>query len=257
MTRAAEVHDIEGVLAALRRVVDDCARTGDRNGLFAAVYRQVTAAVADRLGRGFFDDDDRLSRFDAVFAGRYLAALAAWRDGRDPGRSWRLAFRAAEDDGPVLVQHVLLGVNAHINLDLAVAAAQTCPGEEIDGLKGDFDRVNEVLVDVLCRLQGALNELSPLLGGLDVVLGRFDEEILGFQVQRARAESWDAAVLLAGQPPAAQQVTIRMLDRYASGLGRTVLAPPFPVTAALQVIRFAERTPMSEAIGRLDRALGV
>ena len=257
MTRAAEVHDIQGVLAALRRVVDDCARAGDRNGLFAAVYRQVTAAVADRLGRGFFDDDVRLSRFDAVFAGRYLAALAAWRDGRDPGRSWRLAFRAAEDAGPVLVQHVLLGVNAHINLDLAVAAAQTCPGEEIDGLKGDFDRVNEVLVDVLCRLQGALNELSPLLGGLDVVLGRFDEEILGFQVQRARAESWDAAVLLAGQPPAARQVTIRMLDRYASGLGRIVLAPPFPVPAALQVIRFAERTPMSEAIGRLDRALGV
>jgi hypothetical protein len=155
------------------------------------------------------------------------------------------------------VQHVLLGVNAHINLDLAVAAAQTSPGEEIGGLKGDFDRVNEVLVDVLCRLQGALNELSPLLGGLDVVLGRFDEEILGFQVQRARAESWDAAVLLAGQPPAARQVTIRMLDRYASGLGRTVLAPPFPVTAALQVIRFAERTPMSEAVGRLDRALGI
>jgi hypothetical protein len=257
MTRAAEVHDIEGVLAALRRVVDDCARAGDRNGLFAAVYRQVTAAVAQQLSRGFFDDADRLSRFDAVFAGRYLSALTAWRDGRDPGRSWRLAFRAAEDAGPVLVQHVLLGVNAHINLDLAVAAAQTSPGEEIGGLKGDFDRVNEVLVDVLCRLQGALNELSPLLGGLDVVLGRFDEEILGFQVQRARAESWDAAVLLAGQAPEVREVTIRLLDRYASGLGRTVLAPPFPIPAALQVIRFAERTPMSEAVGRLDRALGI
>ena len=163
MTRAAEVHDIEGVLAALRRVVDGAARAGDRIGLFAAVYRQVTAAVAQQLGRGFFDDDERLSRFDAVFADRYLSALAAWRDGRDPGRSWRLAFRATEDAGPVLVQHVLLGVNAHINLDLAVAAAQTSPGEEIGGLKGDFDRVNQVLLDVLCRLQGTLDELSPLL----------------------------------------------------------------------------------------------
>jgi hypothetical protein len=257
MTRTAEVHDIQGVLAALRRVVDDAARAGDRNGLFAAVYRQVTAAVAQRLADGFFDDDDRLSRFDAVFAGRYLSALAAWRNGHDPGRSWRLAFRAAGDAGPVLVQHVLLGVNAHINLDLAVAAAQTSPGEEIGGLKGDFDRVNEVLVDVLCRLQGALNELSPLLGGLDVVLGRFDEEILGFRVERARAESWDAAVLLAGQTPETRETTVRMLDRYASGLGRTVLSPPFPIPAALQVIRFAERTPMSEAVRRLDGALGL
>ena len=157
----------------------------------------------------------------------------------------------------MLVQHVLLGVNAHINLDLAVAAAQTSPGEEIGGLKGDFDRVNQVLLDVLCRLQGALDELSPLLRGLDVVLGRFDEEILGFQVERARAESWDAAVLLAGQTPDARQATVRMLDRYASGLGRVVLAPPFPVPAALQVIRFAERTPMGRAVARLDRALGI
>jgi hypothetical protein len=50
---------------------------------------------------------------------------------------------------------------------------------------------------------------------------------------------------------------VRMLDRYASGLGRVVLAPPFPVPAALQVVRFAERTGTSEAIERLDRALGL
>ena len=48
-----------------------------------------------------------------------------------------------------------------------------------------------------------------------------------------------------------------MLDRYAPGLGRVVLAPPFPVPAALQVVRFAERTGTAEAIARLDRALGL
>jgi hypothetical protein len=48
-----------------------------------------------------------------------------------------------------------------------------------------------------------------------------------------------------------------MLDRYASGLGRGVLAPPFPIPAALQVIRFSERTAMSEAVRRLDLALGI
>ena len=126
----------------------------------------------------------------------------------------------------MLVQHVLLGVNAHINLDLAVAAAQTSPGEEIGGLKGDFDRVNQVLARRRVPAPGRLDELSPLLGGLDVVLGRFDEEILGFQVERARAESWDAAVLLAGQTPDARQATVRMLDRYASGLGRACSRRP-------------------------------
>ena len=91
-----------------------------------------------------------------------------------------------------------------------------------------------------------------------MVLGRLDEEILGFKLQRARAEAWEAAVLLAGQHAGdAGQSAVRMLDRYASGLGRVVLAPPFPVPAALQVVRFAERTATSEAIQRLDRALGL
>ena len=185
----SEPRSIEEVLTALRGVVDASTTAGDRIGLFATVYRQVTAAVAQGVRDGLFDDPDRLNRFDALFATRYLTALDHWRAGRDPGRSWRLAFRATEDDGHVLVQHVVLGVNAHINLDLAVAAAEAAPGEQIGSLEQDFERINDVLVDVLCRLQGAVGELSPLLDKLDVVLGRLDEEILGFTVQRARAEA--------------------------------------------------------------------
>jgi Family of unknown function (DUF5995) len=248
---------IDEVLVALRTVVDDAAAAGDRAGIFATVYRQVTAAVAEGIRDGRFADADRVSRFDAVFAGRYLRALAAWREGDDPGRSWRLAFRAAEDDGPALVQHVVLGVNAHINLDLAAAAAETAPGRAIGTLKNDFEQINDVLVDVLCRLQGALGDLSPLLDKLDVVLGRIDEQILGFGIRRAREEAWEAAVLLAGQTGGARDATVRMLDRYAYGLGRIVLAPPFPAPAALQVVRSAERTGTGDAIRHLDRALGL
>jgi hypothetical protein len=255
--RPDEVQDIDGVLAALRTVVDDAVATGSRIGLFAAVYRQVTAAIARGLRDGLFDDAERLNRFDAVFAGRYLTALHAWREGRDPGRSWRQAFRAAEATDLVYVQHVVLGINAHINLDLAVAAAQTSPGDEITALKNDFERINDVLIGVLCELQGVLNEISPLLGGLDLILGRIDEEIFGFKLQRARAEAWEAAVLLAGQAGEVREATVRMLDRYAQGVGRIVLAPPFPVPAALQVVRFAERAELPEAIRRLDRALGI
>jgi hypothetical protein len=248
---------IDDVLGALRTVVDDAAAAGDRVGLFATVYRQVTAAVAKGVRDGRFDDPERLSRFDAVFAGRYLRALTSWQGGHDPGRSWRLALRAAEDDGAALVQHVVLGVNAHINLDLAVAAAQTAPGAQIGTFKGDFEAINDVLIDVLCRLQGALGELSPLLDKLDAVLGRLDEQILGFAVERARSEAWEAAVLLAGQTGEARHATVRMLDRYAYGLGRIVLAPPFPAPAALVVVRSAERTPVGAAIRHLDRALGL
>jgi hypothetical protein len=245
---------IEEVLAALRAVVDDAVVAGSRTGFFAALYRGVTAAVARGIEAGVFDDGERMSRFDAEFGNRYLDALAAWRAGAEPSRAWRAAFRAADRDGPVIAQHLMLGVNAHINLDLPLAAAEVAPGDEIWELRADFDRVNGILIAVLHDVQVALAELSPLMGALDEVLGRLDEEIIGFDIRRARTEAWLAAVLLSAQPPQAQAVTEQLLDRSTTGLARGILSPPFPVPAALEVVRFTERTPVPDAIRRLDRS---
>jgi hypothetical protein len=252
--------DVDGVLAALRTVVDRAEASGDRIGLFAALYRQVTLAVAKGITDGVFDDGPRLNRLDTTFANRYLSALAACSPTGTPGaapRCWQLAFEAAERPGPVIVQHLILGVNAHINLDLAVAAAQTCPGPAITDLKGDFDRINGILASVMGRLQHTVERFSPVLAGLDVVLGRLDDTIIGFSLETARSEAWDAAVLLAGQLPEAQAATERMLDRYATGLARAVLSPPWPLPQALEVVRSTERTPVRQVIAALDAANGV
>ena len=260
MTAQGEPTDIEGVLAALRTVVDEAVQRGSRVGYFAALYRQVTLAVAQGLADGVFDDGPRLSRFDAEFGNRYLSALRRWQAAPDDDtvpRCWRLAFAACEESGPVIVQQLVLGVNAHINLDLAVAAARTCPGETILDLRGDFDRINAILAGVMVRFDAVIARFSPLLGGLDTVVGRIDEDILGFTLEKARAEAWEAAVLLATQPPAAQQATERMLDRSATGIARVVLSPPWPVPAALDVVRWTERAPVPEVVLGLDGADGV
>ena len=255
MTAPRRAETIQDVLAMLRVVVDDAVAAGSRTGFFAALYRQVTVGVARAIDDGVFDDGERMSRLDVAFANRYLEALHSWQTGGEPSRSWRTAFRACEQHQPVLVQHLVLGVNAHINLDLAVAAARTCPGREIAGLKHDFDLVNDLLTQGLREVQTALADLSPLLGALDVVLGRLDQQIIGFDIRLARAEAWEAAELLAGQPAGAQEATVKMLDRYAQGLARAVLAPPFPLPAALDLLRATERPGVAETIQRLDRAV--
>jgi len=256
MSAPRPAETIDEVLALLRVVVDEAIAAGSRTGFFAALYRQITVGVARAIDGGVFDDGERMSRLDAAFANRYLEALHTWQTGGEPSRSWRTAFQACEQHQPVLVQHLILGVNAHINLDLAVAAARTCPGREIGGLKHDFDLVNDLLTQGLRDVQTALADLSPLLGALDVVLGRLDEQIIGFDIRLARSEAWEAAVLLARQPPDAQEATVKMLDRYAQGLGRAVLAPPFPLPAALDLLRATERTGVAQTIQRLDRPAG-
>jgi hypothetical protein len=252
MTGPRHAETIDDVLDALRDVVDECVRDESRIGYFAVLYREVTVAISRAIDADLFDDGERMSRLDAAFANRYLEALHAWRSDGRPSRSWRSAFRAADDDRPVIVQHLTLGVNAHINLDLPVSAARMAPGDAITDLKRDFDLVNGILTTALGQLQARLARLSPLLGALDLVLGRLDEEIVGFNVRKARGEAWDAAVLLARQPADARDATERMLDRYANGLARVVLAPPFPVPPALELLRATEQAGVAETIRALE-----
>jgi hypothetical protein len=38
-----------------------------------------------------------------------------------------------------------MGINTHINLDLAIAAALTSPGTAIYSLEKDFNKINDVI----------------------------------------------------------------------------------------------------------------
>ena len=48
---------------------------------------------------------------------------------------------------PIILQHLLLGMNAHINLDLGVCASELAEPGAIDAIRVDFDAVNDVLAD--------------------------------------------------------------------------------------------------------------
>lgn len=195
------VDSVQGVLDALDAVVDDALATGDRVGYFAAMYRQVTARVAEGIHTGFFDDAERMERLDVTFASRYLDALAAHRAGRRPTRSWDLAFEAATTSRPIILQHLLAGMNAHINLDLGIAAATTAPGPALPGLRRDFDRINEVLSLLVHRFESVVGDASPWIGLLERIGGRHDDEIVRFSIEMARTEAWRFAVELAPLAP--------------------------------------------------------
>ncbi|MEZ4716606.1 MAG: DUF5995 family protein [Caldilineaceae bacterium] len=99
--------------------------TLSRLGCFAALYRQVTVAVKHGIETGFFADPARMERLDVIFARRYLDALAQWRAQAEPSGCWAFAFARAASRRPTVLQHLLLGMKRHINLDLGIAAAQT------------------------------------------------------------------------------------------------------------------------------------
>lgn len=146
------VRTIGEVLDALDGVVARSLEQPSRLGYFAVVYRSVTK-VAEGIATLVFEDGERMERLDVAFASRYLSALALHEEGRRPTRSWEVAFDTAASARPIVLQHLLVGINAHINLDLGIAAAETAPGASLPELRRDFDRINETLALVMARVE--------------------------------------------------------------------------------------------------------
>jgi len=188
---------IGDVLARLDGIVDRCLSEGSRLGYFAALYRAVTARVRDGIASGRFEDGRRMERLDVLFANRYLDAVDRHWRGEETTRSWRVAFRAAEQWTPTILQHLLLGMNAHINLDLAVAAAEASPGDSLPGLKRDFDEITLLLDEMIEGVQERIASVSPWHIVIDAAGGRTDEQVCAFAIGKARCLAWNGAETLA------------------------------------------------------------
>ena len=174
------------------------------------------------------------------FANRYLEALAAFEAGRPLTRSWRVAFEAASAHAPLVLQHLLAGMNAHINLDLGVAAAVTCPGAELPALHADFNRINDVLAERVGTVEREMAAISPVVAMLEKAGLRTETAIVNFSMTKARDFAWLHATNLAALPPEARDAAIALLDLKVELLGRALVHPPLAVRLKLTPIRALE-----------------
>lgn len=230
---------IDDVLAALDDIVERARRDGDRRGYFAVLYRKVTGKIKEGVASGHFDDAERMARLGVLFAGRYVEAEHADSHRSELTRSWRVAFDACASWRPLLLQHLLAGINAHINLDLGIAAARCSPGTRLPELRGDFEKVNDILTSMLAPVQANIGTVSPLIGLLDTIGGRTDDEIIKFSIRRARDGAWRFATRLAALDEDAWPDAIAEQDRCVALVAHTVLRPGL-LSTGLLLIRLAE-----------------
>ena len=182
----------------LDRLIDAAVSDESRRAFFPAMYRTVTAAMDRAVTEGgFFDDDERLERLAVQFAGYYLGAHNGYQSGREICRCWHTAFAEAESSRrTTILQHLLLGMNAHINFDLGIATARI-GGDDLQSVYGDFIRVNEILMQMVDQLQGALSSVSPRMGLVDRLGWRVDEAFMRLSIRTARDHAWDFAERIA------------------------------------------------------------
>jgi hypothetical protein len=247
----APADSYDDTIALLTAIVERCARAGDRVGYFAAMYLAVTHTVRARAAAGGFADAARMQRFVTSFAGRYVDAHDAWRSGAPCPSSWRAAFEAAGRWRPVILQHLLLGMNAHINLDLGVTASTLGDGASLATMRTDFDAINDVLAELVDGCQQALDQVSPWLDLADRIGGAGDETLINFSLVVARRQAWSVATRLAGLSGPARDAEISAVDRATAGVAHVVEHPGLAASALLVVVRIRERAAPRDVMAHL------
>jgi len=234
------VEAIDDVIRALDQIIDWAWNEKSRLGYFAALYRRVTRAVKDDIDKGQFQNGPLVEKLDVVFAGRYLTAFQQFRSGEQPTASWQIAFNGALRRQPIVLQHLLAGINAHINLDLGIAAALTAPGSQISGLQKDFNQINAVLAGLVGTVEKEIAEISPLIGLLETFSLKTDTAIINFSLDRAREFAWSNATKMASLSAPERQSAIQKLDGEVELLGEIVVSPPWLIRIELSPIRLFE-----------------
>lgn len=245
---------IDEVLTQLDAVIDDAYHQKSRLGFFAALYRDVTARVGSAIEAGEFEDGPRMERLDVVFARRYLDALEKRGTDTGPPRSWARTFDATDRWLPLILQHVLLGINAHINLDLGIAVVKVADQGELSDLKADFYRINQILGSMIEEVQTRTSTVSPWVEVLDRLGDKADEVISNFCLTRARDDAWEFARTLAPLDTNDRARIIKEKDRETAQRIEKILQPGGPwVIPALAWIRVWEAENVSSVISAISR----
>ena len=93
------------------------------------------------------------------------------------------AFQLSKKNCPIVLQHLLIGMNAHINLDLGIAAAKVMEGKDIQNLKDDFDKINDILSSLVSNVEQDLSEIWPTLKKILQCTVHIDDFLIDFSMQ--------------------------------------------------------------------------
>jgi hypothetical protein len=196
------VDGLEELLDRMRADLDRLTEAGDARRFFHGTYLRTTEAVVAEIDRGGFIDATWLRAWDLAFARFYLDAIDDDLRGDPVSRPWRIAFDAARDrpDQPPL-QHVLFGINAHINFDLPQALLAVMSPADFDDPEvmrrraADHRHLDDVLSSRVAAEDAALTAVSRITL-VDRLLRPFNQLGTRRFLAEAREKVWRNAVVL-------------------------------------------------------------
>ncbi|MBW4359840.1 hypothetical protein KZH69_05015 [Flavobacterium sp. NAS39] len=244
---------IDEVIQFLDEIITTSKLEQSAIGLFTTLYREVTIQIKQGIANGSFQNGERMEKLDVIFANRYLKAYYQYKAKEKPSECWEFSFQQAEDFWPIVVQHLLLGINAHVNLDLGIASAQVSTPEDIESLKSDFDQINTILSNLVESVEKCLIKIWPTLTIILKLSGKIDNFFIDFSMKTARDGAWKFANEFVVLPENQREATIQERDVKITEIARLVSNPGYLVSAVFKFIRLFEKGTVAQKIIDLSK----
>jgi hypothetical protein len=227
-------------------------------GYFATIYKRATIAVINAIDTGRFQNPEVMTRFTLTFSQRYFDALNAHlhpNDYKGPTHVWQWAFDGVAYEEPNIFQHLLTAVDAHINLDLGITAAQVGAGA-MDDLHDDFNMINAILGSQVQGVFDALAEVSPRTHTIRNLLPGDEADEINALLIVFRDLAWKFANVLADSPDDFQEL-VDLQDSRACLLSTCYLYPPDKIRGVVDWIADKESRDVARNVRALDLAAAI
>lgn len=222
---------------------------GDRRADFLSVYVRTTDAVADRIERGRFADSDWVADYLVAFANHYREAVLAHETGhmKHLPAAWRVAFRVADRGDASALRTAALGVNAHVNHDLALALDEVGVDADRHARRADHRAVTEIIAGLA---DGVRDALLARDGG-DAPEPEPDQ--VAAAIGGCRERAWRTAVALNSRVAAHQRLA-RWTNAGTAAAGARLLrdAPLEALLEELSVLGASQDEPETSAADASD-----
>lgn len=129
----------------------------DPRAVFVTTYLMQTRTTAETLEQqGTFQDPEFMNRLALRFVQYFLDAYDHYEAGAmdQVPAPWKHAFDLATSGNSLIMEDLVLGINAHINYDLPRALAVV--GAHTPAQEADFNRYNQVLFDNIKPVKAAI-----------------------------------------------------------------------------------------------------
>jgi hypothetical protein len=190
-------------ITRMQSLLDQWEPLSDLRSIFLSCYTMMTRNMLRSIQAGGFHDPIWVNQLLEHFAGYYFNALNSHDNEADSCPAvWKVTLKTAKNNSARAVQHLLLGVNAHINYDLVLALCDMLE-HEWDNLSSkeralrysDHCRINQIIADTIDEVQDlVLERYSPPMDIVDKAFGRLDEWLISRLLTRWRDQVWSLAV---------------------------------------------------------------